>query len=56
MNRPVDVLCIPAEHIDRFLAQMEAGYPFVLTDGARRVEISPRKVSISDSPISETSN
>ena len=33
MKRCVDVLCLDAEHIDRFLNQLNLGLPFVMTDG-----------------------
>lgn len=56
MTRCVDVLCLDAEHIDRFLNQLKLGLPFVMTDGARRIEILPREIRESAAPISESSN
>jgi hypothetical protein len=56
MKRCVDVLCLDAEHIDRFLNQLSLGLPFVMTDGARRIEILPREIRQSATSISEDSN
>jgi hypothetical protein len=56
MTRSLDVLCLDAEHIDRFLSQLKLGLPFVMTDGARRIEILPREIRQSVTPISRNSN
>ena len=33
------VLKIEPEHFEEFIEQLEAGHPFVLTDGTRRIEL-----------------